>query len=231
MEYKEAETKFEYIQEKRCPRCNTGISPIELKSVVHYHKDYIYGKNYYATVMNFCPVCQNCFITTYTLKMETYYEKNEKLFFEFSTIGEGISSPKNFIGKTFPKNISDLSPCFVETYNQSEYAEQSELTQIAGMGYRKALEFLVKDYAIHISPAEKSKIEPDFLAHCIKEHIDNPKIKTLAEKSAWLGNDESHYNKTRANENLSVLKSLIDACANYIEMELTVEKADTIQRV
>ena len=35
---------------------------------------------------------------------------------------------------------------FLTIYNQSLSAEDNNLDQIAGIGYRKALEFLIKDY-------------------------------------------------------------------------------------
>ena len=31
---------------------------------------------------------------------------------------------------------------------------------------------------------------------CLKDYIDNDKIKTLAEKSEWIGNDEAHDAET-----------------------------------
>ncbi|MEK0405122.1 hypothetical protein WNX62_16005, partial [Lactiplantibacillus plantarum] len=52
----------------------------------------------------------------------------------------------------FPQQISDISPRFVSVYTQSFKAERIGLAELAGMGYRKALEMLVKDYAIHKFP-------------------------------------------------------------------------------
>lgn len=140
-----------------------------------------------------------------------------------------FSEPTSFVGTGFSAYISDLSPQFVEIYHQSENAEAIGLNQISGMGYRKALEFLVKDYAIHKNSDKKNEIEKAFLSACIKNYIENPKIQTLAEKSVWLGNNETHYVKEHMDRNVSDLKIFIKACANYIEMDLTVEDAGTIQ--
>lgn len=227
MDFEKTETTLEYETENECPRCKTGLIPNEVKAAV-----YTCNKKHYATVMNFCPKCKRCFLTTYKAILRNQHKSRDKLYIEFSTIvGEKFSEPESFKGKVFSPYIVNLSKNFIETYNQSEYAEASELTQIAGMGYRKALEFLVKDYAIHKNPDKINEIEPDFLSHCIKEYIDNPNIQTLAEKSAWLGNDETHYKKERTDRGVSDMKIFINACVGFIEGELAVEDANSIQKV
>jgi hypothetical protein len=47
----------------------------------------------------------------------------------------------------FPNNITEISPNFVDIYNQAIAAETHQLNQLVGIGLRKALEFLVKDFA------------------------------------------------------------------------------------
>lgn len=43
------------------------------------------------------------------------------------------------------------------------------------MGYRKALEFLVKDYAIFLNQEDEDKIKNASLSSCINNYIDNIK--------------------------------------------------------
>lgn len=43
-----------------------------------------------------------------------------------------------------------VSPQFVEIYNQAKAAESFQLDQITGLGLRKALEFLIKDLEVLI---------------------------------------------------------------------------------
>ena len=100
-----------------------------------------------------------------------------------------------------------------------------ELTELCGIGYRKALEFLVKDYAISIHPEHKSQIESSQLARCIADFIDNEKIKTLAKASAWLGNDETHYIRKHQNHNIQDLKRFIKATVAYIDSEFSFTEA------
>lgn len=49
--------------------------------------------------------------------------------------------------KEFDSEIQEISPSFVKIYNQALAAEELNLSEIAGMGYRKSLEFLIKDFA------------------------------------------------------------------------------------
>ena len=48
----------------------------------------------------------------------------------------------------FDENIKKLSSNFCEIFNQAYVAELMKLNEIAGIGYRKALEFLIKDYKL-----------------------------------------------------------------------------------
>lgn len=52
----------------------------------------------------------------------------------------------------FSEEIKRISPRFIKVYEQSMIAEENELDEIDGVGLRKALEILVKDYLIDKSP-------------------------------------------------------------------------------
>ena len=96
--------------------------------------------------------------------------------------------------RTFSNIISELSPNFCEIYNQAYIAEQTNLMQICGTGYRKSLEFLIKDYLISTLPEDQHEaIKNKFLNNCIRDNISNINIKTVASRAVWLGNDETHY--------------------------------------
>jgi len=63
-----------------------------------------------------------------------------------------INSPEkskiNNAEKAFPKEVEKYSKNFIVIYNQAFTAEINGLTEICGLGYRKAFEFLIKDYLI-----------------------------------------------------------------------------------
>ena len=122
--------------------------------------------------------------------------------------------------KEFNKEIKELSQSFCEIYNQAYYSEQMGLDQITGVGYRKALEFLIKDYLISIHPDKEEEIKKKFLSTCIKEDVTDPHIKNVAERAVWLGNDETHYVRKWEDKDVSHLKDLIDLCIHWIEAEI-----------
>lgn len=59
-----------------------------------------------------------------------------------------------------PAEIAELSPQFVEIFAQASAGEAWELSEIAGCGYRKALEFLIKDYCVGEVPAKADENPP-----------------------------------------------------------------------
>ena len=57
------------------------------------------------------------------------------------------------------EGIGEISPNFVKILNQSLAAESHNLDQIVGIGLRKALEFLIKDYCFHMHPEKAVEIK------------------------------------------------------------------------
>ncbi len=125
----------------------------------------------------------------------------------------------------FSDEIDYLSPQFAIIYNQAITAEGAELDQIAGVGLRKALEFLVKDFLIFTQPIEKHDgIRSTLLGPCINNYIDNRRIKESAQAAVYLGNDETHYTRKWTDHDISDLKLLIRNVVNHIEIEVTDAK-------
>jgi hypothetical protein len=130
------------------------------------------------------------------------------------------TAPVNLVAPTFSDQVTKLSPTFVLIYGQATIAEFRGLEQVAGCGYRKALEFLVKDYCISKDQASKEAIEAEPSGTTIKHRITDTNIKTCAELATWLGNDETHYVRKWADKDLSDLKTLINLTVNWITNEL-----------
>jgi hypothetical protein len=133
-----------------------------------------------------------------------------------------------FAKQTFDENIVAMSPQFDKIYNQALAAETSNLDEIAGLGYRKAIEFLIKDFAIHENPKEEANIKKMLLSPCIKKYIDDERIRTLAERSVWIGNDEAHYIRKQENRDIRDMKAFIKATVYFIGMILITEDAESI---
>lgn len=128
--------------------------------------------------------------------------------------------------KEFSEIISSISTQFADIYNQAFHAEQMGLDQICGVGYRKALEFLIKDFLISKESDQQiiDNIKAKFLGNCIKENVQNDNIKNVAQCAVWLGNDETHYTRIWAGKDVNNLKQLIELTVRWIENEIETER-------
>ena len=93
------------------------------------------------------------------------------------------------------------------------------LTQIAGPGYRKAFEFLVKDYAKSLKPDDSERIEKLFSGNVVNEFITDPRIQAVAKRALWIGNDEIHYLRKWVAHDIDDLITLIKLAINWVEIE------------
>lgn len=184
-----------------CPFCHKFITP----HIVSGHKalDLI-------EVYMWCPneSCKQSFIGYYNND-----RGNGSWYFN------GETTKGNILNKVFSETVTSISPSFSEIYNQAYFAEQNGLTEICGVGFRKALEFLIKDYSILNNAADKEKIEKKPLAPCIEQYVTDDRIKAVAKRAVWLGNDETHYIRKWEEKNLEDLKKLIDLTIHWIKME------------
>jgi hypothetical protein len=100
----------------------------------------------------------------------------------FQHLGHKLSDcvPFKIANTECSDEIAKLSPNFCEIYNQAQKAEQSDWLLVAGPGYRKALEFLIKDYAIKLHPTEEEKIKKMELGRCIQEYMKNEMVRETA---------------------------------------------------
>lgn len=205
-----------------CPLCHKLLTPKALTGCV-YSND----TKTFVSVLYVCNGCRSAFMATFELSsgainnLEAYY--SAKHFIE--------CAPIKYTEQVFDKSISSLSQQFVKIYNQALAAETSGLDEIAGIGYRKALEFLIKDFAIHEHPDDTEDIKKMLLSPCIQKYIDNDRIKTLAERSVWIGNDEAHYIRKQEDRDISDMKAFIKATVYFISMVMITEDAATITPV
>lgn len=197
-----------------CPRCNSAIEPVFLFGYINNLE-----KDLFSVFLN-CNACHNTFISNYKFTKEI--EIGYKNYLDSSLI---CSEPISVTKKSFSDEINKLSPNFVRVYNQAFAAEQSELDDICGMGYRKAVEFLAKDYAIHINPDKEDDIKSSYLSTCINTYFDNKKLQNLATASAWLGNDQTHYEQRISDAGIKEMKAFIMALVNFIDSDLQADIA------
>jgi hypothetical protein len=130
-------------------------------------------------------------------------------------------SPRLHVVREFEESVRAISPSFVVIWGEAEAAEAHGLTEVCGIGYRKALEFLLKDYVCGKSSDDdaKEKIRRKFLGKLIDDDIDDPRVKGCARRATWLGNDEAHYVRRWDGKGVRELKMLIDLTLHWIEAE------------
>jgi hypothetical protein len=198
---------------EECPVCARKISPIFIWSGLNHkgNLDVVYR----CTSLE----CDEFFISHY---QNTHTQISGKICYSYKFLN---SQPKFFRPQDFSAEIQDISSEFVAIFNQAREAESKNLDRIAGVGYRKVLEFLIKDYCISLVEEDKQEsIRKKFLTKVIKEDLDNQKIATFAEKAVWLGNDETHYVRVWEDKDMKDLKLLIDIVVDALDFELKGKK-------
>jgi len=198
-----------------CPICHRAIDPRLLLGVERVSEP----TKSAAELVFQCPHrdCKHVFIGRYFAVHDVMQRDNTPLRLQLTT-------PYNVIPPTHPSHVAALSRRFVEVYDQAAAAEGRGLEEIAGPGYRKALEFLLKDYAIADHPTEADKIKSKLLGAVISEYILDANIKASAARAAWLGNDETHYERRWTGKDLKDLKALIALTESWVNTHLLTQQ-------
>lgn len=211
-----SESIVEFEIPEYCPKCKIPFLHEFSEAIVTYKKK--------IEIFMYCEHCSSSFIAIYSEIKSRNYGK------EYVATKLEKCEPSYPENKVFSSEITSFSPMFEIIYNQANFAENNSLDQISGMGYRKALEFLIKDYCILINPDNEDNIKNMSLSNCINNYIDNEKIKSNAIVSTWLANDETHYVRKFENSNISTLKKFIKAVVNYIEFEFSTDESKEMIR-
>ena len=190
-----------------CPLCNRHQEPSFVSAFISQYKQ--------------CQIVYRCTNNKCLSFFIAYYHQHDYLTSRDYRIVR--LQPQNPIGIIFEEEIKRLSPLFCEIYRQSYLAESNGYKQIAGCGYRKALEFLIKDYCIYKNPDSSGEIKTKWLGEVIKTNIDDNTIKACAEKATWLGNDETHYVRQWEDMDIKDLKELLELTKYWI---IQKEKTD-----
>jgi hypothetical protein len=123
-----------------------------------------------------------------------------------------------------PAEVATLSPRFVEIVNQAKAAEDYSLDEVCGVGYRKALEFLIKDFCIALHPDKTTDIKRQLLGECITTYVTDADVREIARRAAWLGNDETHYERRWIDKDLEDLKHVLELTVVWIKNQLRTKK-------
>lgn len=172
-----------------------------------------------------CPrqKCQRLFIAPYLQARAINQFHNPKMWKSEKCV------PFEHQDRTFDEKIGKLSERFAKIYNQASTAETGDFDELCGPGYRKALEFLVKDYVktLRENKGAESAIEASSLGQCISNFVKDASIKACAKRATWLGNDETHYVRKWPEKDLTDLKNLIELTIHWISSEILTRELET----
>lgn len=182
-----------------CPHCHNNMEPRYINNFAEKAVNYSIWKCTYRD-------CGKLFVAAYQITGQTTAK--------FKGFLDG-----NPIGPHWTETIKNLKSKFILTYMQALQAEYMGLDEISGMGFRKAIEYLVKDYLIQRDSSLEGKIEDTLLGKVIAENFTQPQeadLKELLQRATWLGNDMTHYLKYHENFDISDLKELINLVMDEI---------------
>jgi hypothetical protein len=193
----------------QCPLCHTSLVP---RFVAHTFSGTSNNGRLQAIFQ--CPsgACERAFIAT--------YQRGQLLYGEKPVSGYVLANlePKTPEQQEFNPVIQEVSPSFASIYNQALAAECMGLRDICGVGYRKALEFLLKDFLIHQEPHREESIRNTIqLGTCIQNFVTEERIRQCARRAVALGNDETHYDRRWVDQDVEDLKTLIHLTVLWVE--------------
>ena len=130
--------------------------------------------------------------------------------------------PVVFATPSLPESLEKISPRFVKLYTQCFNAEQQGCFELAGSGYRNAIEVLVKDFAINELQASETEVTKKTLAKAIETYLPNINLAQSADVVRVLGNDHTHYERKYDDIDFQVLKRYLQIFINNIDCEYLI---------
>lgn len=185
-----------------CPYCGAYISPqLERNAAINFNSSVVGVVSFSSTC------CENQFLVCY----ESENDSNAKLFYVYPAAEtERISD-----------EIRSISPRFCNLYNQASAAETLNFGELAGAGYRNALEVLIKDYAIVELGKSEEEVKNKKLFSAIGDYVPQIVINA-ADVVRVLGNDFTHYERRYEGIDLQVLKRYLQIFIQSIETQYLI---------
>lgn len=199
---------------EECPHCGKSMSP-RFYSGVSESYDYTDPESVAALLLQ-CVLCHKYFTRMFYLQHLNLngFPKEIELTY----------NPP--IDANIPENIDTISDSFSEIYVQALEAKQAGLYQIYGMGLRKALEFLVKDFGIYLHPEAAEDIKKKQLGYVINNYFQEfTSVTALFKAASWIGNDETHYERKHPDKDAETIRRFISATMFQISSRLTSDEA------
>lgn len=177
-----------------CPLCGIGNNPTTNEvGRLEIQEDYVF------TLHHRCPACKK-----YHMTNQEYLNQDDK-----TTM---ILVYPNKVVIDIDDLFIEHAPRFVEFYSEAVEAEKIGLENIAGTGYRSAIECLIKDYALAFELDDKEYLSDPKLTfnNAIDRYVKNDDLlKGALHFIRTVGNGYTHWNKSTS-ISLPQLKNYVD---------------------
>ena len=164
-------------------------------------------EGYIITLHHRCPSCKK------------YHMTNQEYLRQSDETTMALVYP-NKVVTDIDRLFIDHAPRFVEFYSEAIEAEKMGLENIAGTGYRSAIECLIKDYALDFGLDDKEYLSSPKLSfnNAIDRYIkDDELLKGALHFIREVGNDYTHWDK---NSSISLL-----TMKHYVEIIIQIFKS------
>ena len=177
-----------------CPLCGIGNNPTTNEvGRLEIQEGYVF------TLHHRCPACKK-----YHMTNQEYLKQDDK-----TTM---ILVYPNKVVIDIDDLFIEHAPRFVEFYSEAIEAEKMGLENIAGTGYRSAIECLIKDYALAFELDTKEYLSDPKLTfnNAIDRYVkDDDLLKGTLIPMSIVGNGYTHWNKSTS-ISLPQLKNYVD---------------------
>lgn len=163
--------------ENCCPFCGTCNDPIKITDLNNIKSE---NPLKIFSIIFKTTCCSRYFVSFYLYNQG--YSKLTTHLFTYPSIKTEI----------LHKEFEIISPNFVKMFNQAKTASKLGLSELACIGYRTSIEFLLKDFLINVRKQDEKTIAKTSLADIIS-YFNEKEISVSADVVRIFGNDKTHY--------------------------------------
>lgn len=179
-----------------CPYCDNYIEPVPVE-----FSRLPYDASSTALLVSYrCPACNKKFIGIYVLNGDNA---------DYLSMVPIANEEK--LSDAFDK----ISPRFVAIHQQAFRAEARGDTEISIVGYRTAMEILLKDYAVGMLKEPEAEVSGKGLRKTIDDYAPK-EVAAAADVVRIIGDDYTHYVNGHPDVEFDEFKNYYDALLSYI---------------
>lgn len=186
-----------------CPYCDNYIEPVPVES-----SRLPYDAKSAALLVSYrCPACDKRFIGIYVLNGD-----------DADYLSMVPIANEEMISRVFEK----ISPRFVAIHQQAFRAEARGDTEISIVGYRTAIEILLKDYAVGMLGRPVEEVIRKGLRQTIGDYAPDD-ISAAADVVRIIGDDYTHYVNSHPDVEFGEFKNYYSMLLSFIEYRYKLE--------